>query len=66
MNDSERDDLPFYRPQPREIEELIATARQHPLGVEFLLDGDLGSVAITFGANAFTVEAARDQLKEEN
>jgi hypothetical protein len=51
------------RPTPQQIEELISTARDHPLGVTFLLDGDLGSVAATFEAHAFTVEAARDRLQ---
>ncbi len=51
-------------PDPREIERLIASARSHPLGLPFLLDGHLGSVAVTFGAHAFDVEAARERLRE--
>jgi len=47
-----------------DVEALIAAARQHPLGLEFLLNGDLSAVAATFQAHAFTVDAARQQLKE--
>lgn len=52
-------------PAPQKVEELIVAARNHPLGIEFLLEGDLSSVAITFGAHAFTVEAARETLRNE-
>ncbi len=52
-----------FRPGAPEVEALIAKARKHPLGVDFLLEGELGTVAITFGAHAFTVEAARRHLK---
>lgn len=48
---------------PDEIETLIARATTHPLGLDFLLDGDLSAVAIMFGAHAFTVDAARRQLR---
>lgn len=47
------------------VEELIVAARNHPLGIEFLLEGDLSSVAIMFGAHAFTVEAARETLRNK-
>ena len=50
---------------PRLVEDLIARARRHPLGVEFLLSGLLGSVAIALGVHAFTVEAARRRLRKE-
>jgi hypothetical protein len=46
-----------------DVEALIATARQHPLGVEFLLNGELSAVAATFRAHAFTVDAAREHLR---
>lgn len=49
----------------RNVERLIDRARRHPLGVEFLLNGYLGSVAAEFGAHAFTVEAARERLVRE-
>jgi hypothetical protein len=52
-----------YVPSIPEIEALIAAAEKHPLGVEFLLEGDLGAVAISFGAHAFTVDAARQRLR---
>jgi hypothetical protein len=49
----------------RAADELIACARNHPLGLEFLRGGYLGSVAAVFGANAFTVEEARAKLHPE-
>lgn len=49
---------------PSLVEELIARARKHPRGLEFLLSGLLGSVAIVLGAHAFTVEAARAKLRK--
>ncbi len=48
---------------PKLVDELIARAEKHRLGIEFLLDGYLGSVAAEFGAHAFTVEAARAKLR---
>lgn len=50
---------------PSLVEELIARAKRHPLGLEFLLSGLLASVAIALGAHAFTVEAARARLRRE-
>lgn len=50
---------------PTLVEQLIARAKKHPLGLEFLLSGFLASVAIGLGAHAFTVEAARRRLKRE-
>lgn len=50
---------------PRLVDDLIARARRHPLGLEFLLTGLLGSVAIALGVHAFTVEAARARLRKE-
>lgn len=47
------------------VDELITSARQHPSGVEFLLEGFLPSVAAQFRAHAFTVEAARERLRQE-
>ncbi len=49
----------------RAVDALIASARQHPLGVDFLLRGFLGAVAAEFGTHAFTVEEARLRLKSE-
>lgn len=51
-----------YEPTVREIDELIAAAMTHPLGLEFLAKGDLGAVAITFRAHAFTVDRARQEI----
>ncbi len=50
---------------PSLVEQLIARAKKHPLGIEFLLSGFLASVAIGLGAHAFTVEAARRRLRKE-
>jgi uncharacterized protein HemY len=49
----------------RLVDDLIARAAAHPLGVDFLRDGFLASVAAEFGAHALTVEAARLRLKKE-
>jgi len=66
MNESSRDGYSFqpFQPTAKQVQDLINAAHSHPLGLEFLLEGDLAAVAVTFGAHAFTVEAARDQLKE--
>lgn len=47
---------------PAAVDALLAAARRHPLGLEFLADGFLGSVAAAFHVHAFTVEAARERL----
>ena len=46
------------------VTELIASARRHPFGVDFLLEGYLPSVAAEFHAHAFIVEAARARLRQ--
>ena len=48
-----------------EVEALIGAARKHPLGTEFLVDGHLEAVAVTFQVHAFTVDAARRVLRGE-
>ncbi len=50
---------------PGVVDRLIARAKHHPLGIEFLASGLLATVAITLGAHAFTVEAARRRLQKE-
>lgn len=50
---------------PESVDDLIARARSHDLGLEFLLDGYLASVAAEFGTHAFTVEEARLRLRSE-
>ncbi len=52
-----------HHSDPRAVDDLIARAGKHPLGLEFLRDGLLGSVAAEFGTHAFTVEAARLHLR---
>ncbi len=54
-----------YTPTDREVEELIGAASRHPLGLEFLLEGQLCAVATTFQVHAFTVDAARQRLKDQ-
>ena len=51
---------------PRLVDEVIARARKHPLGIDFLLHGYLGTVAISLDAHAFTIEAARARLLAGN
>ncbi|MBC8310061.1 MAG: hypothetical protein H8E83_06080 [Planctomycetes bacterium] len=49
-------------PKQNEILSLIDRAKSHDLGVEFLTNGALDAVAMTFGVHAFVVDAARDEL----
>ena len=49
-------------PSKKEIDALIHDAKSHDLGLEFLKNGALGAVAVTFNVHAFVVDAARDQL----
>jgi hypothetical protein len=49
-------------PTRDEVENLIARAREHPLGLEFLKFGALDAVAAIHGAHAFVVDAAREYL----
>ena len=53
-----------YQPPEAEVADLIRAAGQHPLGLDYLRQGHLGTVAITFGCHAFTVVAARDRLAQ--
>jgi hypothetical protein len=57
--------IPPYLPSEEEVDRLIDRARAHPLGVQFLVEGHLGSVATMFQTHAFTVDAARDRLARE-
>jgi len=54
---------PSCTPDDDEVQRLIRDAGSHPLGLEFLLEGDLCAVATLFGVHAFTVDAARQRLK---
>lgn len=51
-----------HQPTRDEVEGLIARAREHPLGLEFLEFGALDAVAAIHGAHAFVVDAAREYL----
>ncbi len=53
-----------FRPSAQAMQKLVAAARNHPLGTEFLLQGDLCAVASLFGTHVFTVEAVRDHWDE--
>ena len=46
-----------YEPDPADVDDLLRAAGQHPLGLNYLRDGHLGTVAITFGCHAFKVVA---------
>lgn len=48
---------------PSVVAELVERAKSHPLGLDYLRRGHLGSVAATFETHAFTVLAARDLLR---
>ena len=56
---------PSYTPEAGEVERLIRDAGNHPLGLGFLLEGNLCAVATLFGVHAFTVDAARQRLKDQ-
>ncbi len=47
---------------PAVVAELVERAKAHPLGLDYLRSGHLGSVAATFETHAFTVLAAREAL----
>ena len=47
---------------PALIADLVERAKSHPLGLDYLKGGHLGSVAVTFETHAFTVLAARELL----
>lgn len=51
-----------YHPTDAEVDALIAQASGDPLGIDFLLNGELGCVAIWLKAHAFAVVAARERL----
>lgn len=61
MTNARREPTPF-RPTPEDVRKLIESAKRHPLGIEYLRHGEPGSVAATFQAHAFTVDAAREEL----
>lgn len=56
---------PRFVPASSDIDHLIHQAAGHPLGLDYLRQGHLGTVAITFGCHAFTVVAARDRLADD-
>ncbi len=51
-----------YEPTAEEVDALIAAARRHPLGLDFLREGALDSVSAIFGVHAFVVDRARASL----
>ena len=55
-------DLLDFHPTDEDVDALIARASADSLGIDFLLNGELGSVATWLGAHAFTVVAARERL----
>jgi hypothetical protein len=55
-------DLLDFRPTDADVDALIARASADSLGADFLLRGELGSVATWLRTHAFTVVAARERL----
>lgn len=51
-----------HGPAGSEVDRIIALARRHPLGLEFLRHGEPAAVAITLHAHVFDVEAARRRI----
>lgn len=51
------------KPETREIKRLINKAQNHTLGLKFLRQGGLESVAIMFDTDVYAVDAARKLLK---
>lgn len=64
MGESHHDCRCRYQPKPEEVEDLIARAKAHELGLEFLREGAADAVAAVFGVHAFTVDAARRRLDD--
>jgi len=56
-------DEPADPRNPAVVAALVERAKAHPLGLDYLKGGHLGSVAVTFETHAFTVLAARDLLR---
>jgi len=54
-----------FEPSEKQIKKLIDDAKNHPLGIEFLVNGFNESVAVIFDAHVFTVDAARSRLGQE-
>lgn len=57
-----KDAVMAYSPTSEEVDALIARARSHPLGLDFLKTGALEAAAIIFEAHVFAVESARRRL----
>ena len=55
-------DLLEFHPTDADVDALLLRASADSLGIDFLLGGELGSVATWLGAHAFTVVAARERL----
>ncbi len=62
---SDCDPKSAYVPSEEDITDLIAAAARHPLGIQFLVEGQLCAVATMFRVHAFTVDAARTRLRAE-
>jgi len=55
-------DLLDFHPADTDVDALIARAAADSLGIDFLLNGELGAVATWLRTHAFTVVAARERL----
>jgi hypothetical protein len=51
--------------QTKSPEKLIEEAKEHPLGIDFLLHGPPETVAVTFAVHPFIVFRARGQLEDQ-
>lgn len=61
-NTPRRKGLCGFTPCEADVQSLIAKAKDHELGTDFLKTGSLDSVAAMFETHAFTVDAARRKL----
>lgn len=53
-----------FQPTIEQADVLIEKAGQHALGMDYLQNGALDSVAATFRVHAFTVELARQRCRQ--
>ncbi|MCZ6837492.1 MAG: hypothetical protein O7G85_17080 [Planctomycetota bacterium] len=63
-NIQRRKGLCGFQPCESEVQALIAKAKGHELGTDFLTTGSLEAVAALFETHAFTVDAARRKLND--
>lgn len=52
-----------YAPTDHDVEELIIKAKEHTLGLPFLLHGNRAAIASLFDSHPFTIDAARERVR---